>query len=296
MQDSDQDSLLVSQEQENLEIQSRKRHTSGREFLHKLVCIDDPGFTSDKNEIERYSLRDGDVLFNRTNSPELVGKTATYRSELPAIAAGYLIVVRCNDRIVPELLTYFLNSPAGRAYCWQVKSDGVSQSNINAQKLADFEFRLPSWQEQAEIVRRLDASLEMLRGISARISRILNRLTSIERGVVRQILHSERRESTDAPSDAEGLLVNAQEFKMTLAKKAAKGSKPAKRRASTTELLMEDLNHWPTKGLTFEELEERIPREYEELKEALFSLMLNSEPLVRQEFHSTRKLMVLRRA
>jgi type I restriction enzyme, S subunit len=89
-------------------------------------------FTSNKNEIAKYELRAGDVLFNRTNSPTLVGKTALYRGECPAIYAGYLIRIRCSPALMPEFLTYCLNSPAGRDYCWRVKTDGVSQSNINA--------------------------------------------------------------------------------------------------------------------------------------------------------------------
>ena len=52
---------------------------------------DDLVFTDDKEEIEKYRLKHNDVLFNRTNSPELVGKTAIYKSEMPSIFAGYLI-------------------------------------------------------------------------------------------------------------------------------------------------------------------------------------------------------------
>lgn len=51
----------------------------------------DLAYTSDDNEIEKYKLNLGDVLFNRTNSPELVGKTGIYRGNHPAIFAGYLI-------------------------------------------------------------------------------------------------------------------------------------------------------------------------------------------------------------
>jgi type I restriction enzyme, S subunit len=113
-------------------------------------------FTSDQSEIDKYKLVNGDVLFNRTNSPELVGKTTVYRDEQPAIYAGYLIRVRCGELLLPDYLNYCLNSPAGRDYCWTVKSDGVSQSNINAKKLAEFEFELPQIEEQAEIVRRVE--------------------------------------------------------------------------------------------------------------------------------------------
>ena len=113
-------------------------------------------FTDNESEIAKYELTYGDVLFNRTNSPELVGKTAIYDQGPRAIYAGYLIRIKCTEELNPFYLNYCLNSPMGRAYCWSVKSDGVSQSNINAKKLAAFSFRLPSIEEQSEIVRRVE--------------------------------------------------------------------------------------------------------------------------------------------
>jgi type I restriction enzyme S subunit len=137
-------------------------------------------YTSDKNEIEKYRLRPGDVLFNRTNSPELVGKTAVYTGERSAIYAGYIIRVRCSEDLLPHYLNYCLNGPSGRDYCWQVKTDGVSQSNINAKKLAAFRFDLPSLSEQAEIVSRVDSLFALADRIEARLAtaqRLVERLT-----------------------------------------------------------------------------------------------------------------------
>ncbi|HCT8739996.1 TPA: restriction endonuclease subunit S, partial [Escherichia coli] len=71
-------------------------------------------YTSDTIEIEKYKLEYNDVLFNRTNSPELVGKTAIYKSEQPAIYAGYLIRVQCLPDLNPDYLNYHLNSILGR--------------------------------------------------------------------------------------------------------------------------------------------------------------------------------------
>ena len=89
-------------------------------------------YTSDNDEIAGYLLHDGDVLFNRTNSRELVGKTAIYRGERPAIFAGYLIRVNQIPAVVEsEYLNFFLNSNVARQYGNSVKTDGVNQSNIN---------------------------------------------------------------------------------------------------------------------------------------------------------------------
>jgi type I restriction enzyme S subunit len=137
-------------------------------------------YTSDLAEIAKYLLDDGDVLFNRTNSPELVGKTAMYRGERPAIYAGYLIRVRCRPSLDPEFLNLSLNSPAARDYCWRVKSDGVSQSNINAKKLAAYPFLLPSVEEQEEIDRRAQELFCLADQLEARLTatrRIVDRLT-----------------------------------------------------------------------------------------------------------------------
>ncbi|MFN9922494.1 MAG: restriction endonuclease subunit S, partial [Cyanobacteriota bacterium] len=137
-------------------------------------------YTSDLAEIAKYILDEGDVLFNRTNSPELVGKTAIYRGERPAIYAGYLIRVRCLPSLDPEFLNLSLNSPAARDYCWRVKSDGVSQSNINAKKLAAYLFLLPPRHEQQEIVRRTQELFSLADQLEARLTaarRIVERLT-----------------------------------------------------------------------------------------------------------------------
>lgn len=114
-------------------------------------------YSSDAREITKYSLAPDTVLFNRTNSPELVGKTAIYRGERPAIFAGYLIRIVHGPQLDPGFLNYCLNEQRFREYCMQVKSDGVSQSNINAKKLANYEVALPPITEQREIVRRVEA-------------------------------------------------------------------------------------------------------------------------------------------
>ena len=72
---------------------------NGRLVWDKLV------YTSDDEEISKYPLQYNDLLFNRTNSKELVGKTAIYKCEFPAIYAGYLVRVtplQIFDAATPE--------------------------------------------------------------------------------------------------------------------------------------------------------------------------------------------------
>lgn len=112
-------------------------------------------YTSDDNEIKKYNLEPLTVLFNRTNSPELVGKTSIYRGGQQAIFAGYLIKINNLSELDPEYLNYSLNTIFAKEWKLSVKTDGVSQSNINAQKLAKFEIAFPSIEEQKEIVKKV---------------------------------------------------------------------------------------------------------------------------------------------
>ncbi len=113
-------------------------------------------YTSDPVEIDKFDLKSGDLLFNRTNSPELVGKTSIYRGGRKAIFAGYLIKLRPLDTADSDFLNYHLNSTVAKNYCYKVKSDGVSQSNINAKKISAYPLELPSILEQKEIVKQIN--------------------------------------------------------------------------------------------------------------------------------------------
>jgi type I restriction enzyme S subunit len=136
-------------------------------------------YASNREEIEHYSLQPNTVLFNRTNSPELVGKTAIYRGERPAIFAGYLIRINPVAELDPEYLNCCLNTAYARDFCAGVKTDGVSQSNINAQRLGTFEVPFCSLAEQKEIVGRVKGLLALAdrtSGMSARVQAHVDRL------------------------------------------------------------------------------------------------------------------------
>ena len=117
-------------------------------------------YSSDEEDIAKYSLCPGDLLFNRTNSAELVGKTAIYRGSVPAIYAGYLI--RIHPLINPEFLNAVMNSQYAKQYCYYVKADSVSQSNINANKLGAFLIPIPPANEQKSISKEVSVFLPII--------------------------------------------------------------------------------------------------------------------------------------
>jgi type I restriction enzyme S subunit len=115
---------------------------------------------TDHDEFPSLYLQDGDLLFNRTNSPELVGKTAVYRSQItPCSFASYLISVRFSGSYIPELASTFINSAYGKHWIKSVVVQQVGQANVNGSKLSALAIPLPPLEEQKEIISSLQAQI-----------------------------------------------------------------------------------------------------------------------------------------
>lgn len=156
------------------------------------ISWDDLAYSDDEEDIEKYKLMLGDVLFNRTNSPALVGKTSIYRGEYPAIYAGYLIKLDYDhSRVIGDYLNYSLNTVSAKEYCNFVKTDGVNQSNINAQKIGAYRFDMPKINEQSEIVRRLDGLLAKEQQAKAAAEAVLDQIDLIKKAILARAFRGE---------------------------------------------------------------------------------------------------------
>ena len=121
-------------------------------------------YSSNEEDIKQYSLKKDDLLFNRTNSSDWVGKTAIYKEERPAIYAGYLIRIR-PILISPDYLNIVMNSSYYRNWCYNVKTDAVNQSNINAQKLSQLMIPVPPSKEQERIIVKIAKWISLINAI-----------------------------------------------------------------------------------------------------------------------------------
>lgn len=138
-------------------------------------------------DIEKYELRRGDILFNRTNSAELVGKSAVFEGEREAIFASYLVRLRCNPGLVESrYVCAWINSPWGRQWARMVRTDCVNQSNINAKKLMTMPFPAPPLAEQQEIVRRMAALFRVADAIEKSFQRASARVEGLWRAILEQ--------------------------------------------------------------------------------------------------------------
>jgi type I restriction enzyme S subunit len=106
--------------------------------------------------LRAFRVERGDLLFNRTNSHELVGRTAIFDLDDDCVFASYLIRLRTDaEKLRPHFLNYYLNWHDTQIRLKSIATRAVSQSNISAARLGAFPIAVPSLDRQDEIVGRL---------------------------------------------------------------------------------------------------------------------------------------------
>ncbi len=148
-------------------------------------------FTDDEPEIRKYSLTAGDVLFNRTNTIDLVGKTAIYTGERPAIFAGYLIRINADKAVLDsKFLNYVLNAEFSRKHSAKVLSVAVGQANINGQKVKSYPVPLPPAKAEQEAIAEALSDADAL---IASLDQLLAKKRQIKQGAMQELLTGKKR-------------------------------------------------------------------------------------------------------
>ena len=143
-------------------------------------------------EIPAYVVRRGDILFNRTNSAELVGKAAVFDLDLVAVFASYLVRIECDEELISSrYLCGWINSPWGRRWARTVRTDCSNQSNINVSRLQTMPVPVPPLAEQHEIVRRIESFLAFAGAVEKSVAAAEERTEKLGRTVLARALRGE---------------------------------------------------------------------------------------------------------
>ena len=125
--------------------------SDGHLDLLDLKYIDIPD-----EEVEKCIVRHGDILFNRTNSYELIGKTCMFDLLEPMIIAGYIIRVRLSNNLHPRYVSIMFNLPSFKKLLRSKAKGAVNQANINSKELASIRIPLPPLSLQQEFAKRIE--------------------------------------------------------------------------------------------------------------------------------------------
>lgn len=139
-------------------------HESGQYPILRMMNYDDGRIVANDlkyvdlsvSDFNSFKLSNKDILFNRTNSADLVGKVGIFDLEGDYVFASYLVRLRADlNKILPEYLNFYLNSDIGQNRLIAYATPGVSQTNISAGNLKKVLIPVPPLEEQHEIVQIL---------------------------------------------------------------------------------------------------------------------------------------------
>jgi type I restriction enzyme S subunit len=182
--------------------------------------------------LEAFKLEKGDILFNRTNSPGLVGKAAVYDDDKEAVFASYLVRLACDgERMLSRFLCSWINSPWGRQWARTVRRDCVSQSNINSSKLRRMPVPTPPLAEQREIVRWMESLLRFADAVERRVASALEQADRLSQSVLDKAF---RGELVPTESELARLEGRSYEPAWALLSRIKSGRKPRTGRAGRT--------------------------------------------------------------
>ncbi|MBE3044423.1 restriction endonuclease subunit S, partial [Candidatus Bathyarchaeota archaeon] len=177
----------ASSVQQGLPILRMSNIRDGVIFWDDLKYVHLPG-----DLVHQYRLSKDDLLFNRTNSAELVGKSAVFDGNQEAVFASYLIRYRVRTNIVnPHFLCRYINSQNGRAFIEKNMTRAIGQVNINASTLAAMPIPLPNPDEQARFTAILNGQTESVDRLRNDIEKQLREINSLPAALLKRAFNGE---------------------------------------------------------------------------------------------------------
>ncbi len=142
----------------------------------------------EEREIEKFTIKKGDLLFNRTNSPELVGKTAVWDVSEEYAFAGYLVRVRFDsEKATPEYVSGFLNSPFGKKMIFSKAKPSNNMSNFSASEFCRIEIPVP----HIDLQRQFSEYVSRLREVRRRFDSAQQQTSDLFSALVQQSFMNE---------------------------------------------------------------------------------------------------------
>jgi type I restriction enzyme S subunit len=144
-------------------------------------------------EFERTLLKRGDLLFVEGNgSIEQIGRVALWDNSIqPCVHQNHLIKFRPSEKIVPPYALFWMMSSLGRASLSEAAVSTAGLYNLSISKIENLPIRVPCFEEQAEIVRRIKALFNSADGIEKRVGVAGERAKGLRQAILAKAFRGE---------------------------------------------------------------------------------------------------------
>ena len=144
----------------------------------------------DEDEIEKLSLKYGDILIIRSNgSPSIVGTAGMVREQdITGLFAGYLIRIRISDheRLSPKYLLRYLSSYDARRYIGNVSKSTSGVNNVNAQEIKKIKVPYFEKEIQDQIIYAIESRLSAYVNIEKTVNQALQQASAMRQSILKQ--------------------------------------------------------------------------------------------------------------
>ena len=140
-----------------------------------------------EKELEKCLVKKGDIIFNRTNSRELVGKTCVFTEDENMVIAGYLIRIRLKEGFEPQFITYNMNLQRSLGLFQHLIIGAVHQANISANNIQKIHINFPILSEQQSIVDTLDTLKSKVDRLQENFDKISQECDALKQAILRQV-------------------------------------------------------------------------------------------------------------
>lgn len=138
-------------------------------------------------ELNKCSVVKGDIIFNRTNSLELVGKSCVFEENEMMVIAGYNIRIRLKNGFLPHFINYKINLERKKGNLRPLIVGAVHQANISAKAIKSLPIHVPPLTEQQRIVERLDALSAHVRELEENQKKIISECDALKQALLRKV-------------------------------------------------------------------------------------------------------------
>lgn len=140
-------------------------------------------------------LETDDILYNRTNSHDQVGKAAIFRGDRDDAVtfASYLVRLRANHRVLPAFLNYAVNSSGFLSFARKLAIPSVQQANLNSTRYGRLLIPLPPIEEQQSICDLLGVRLAKLKTVVDTLEEQIKTLTAYRKSLIHECVTGQRR-------------------------------------------------------------------------------------------------------
>lgn len=159
----------------------------GEIVFSKMECVDEVA--------DVLLLEHNDLLYNRTNSPDQVGKAALFlgNKDDAVTFASYLVRLRVNHRMIPAFLNYAVNCGGFLAFARRLAIPSVQQSNLNSTRYGRLHVPLPPISEQRAICEHINTRVGEMRRVVTTIETQIATLTAYRKSLIHECVTGQRR-------------------------------------------------------------------------------------------------------